>query len=59
MAKAHFLKTKSRTKVTIKSAKQQLSFDFPVGVSISVVTEEPPEEVVGGFKEEEVSDADT
>ena len=51
MAKAHFLKTKSRTKVTIKSAKQQLSFDFPVGVSISVVSEEPPEQVVGEFKE--------
>ena len=59
-AKAHFLRTRGATKVTIRSAGQQLNFDFGTdGVSISVVSEEPPERVVGGFKEKEVSDADT
>ena len=52
-AKAHFLRTRGATKVTIWSAGQQLNFNFGTdGVSISVVTEEPPEQVVGGFKTE-------
>jgi hypothetical protein len=52
-AKAHFLRTTTATKVTIRSAAQQLNFDCGAGgVSIGGVTEEPPQQVVGEFKED-------
>jgi hypothetical protein len=47
---AHF-KTVGKTKVAVRSAGQQLQFDFPAGVSISVVHEDVPTKTIN-FEQE-------
>lgn len=50
--RAHYLKIlKGNVRATVYAGKQPLEFNWPEGVTISVVSEEPAENIVGGFDE--------